>query len=326
MDLSRRTFIQVSAAGLLSTRIVNWDTASAAPAQDTVRFGLSADIHKDIIHDADERLQAFIDDMKNRDLDFILDLGDFCQPRKRNEGFRDIFHSHPSPKYHVLGNHEIDGGYTWQQSMDFFSMKAPYYSFDQGGYHFIVLDGNNKPEGHTSGYPSHIGQVQLDWLKGDITKTQKPTFVFSHQCLHGEDGGSIDNSDQVQAILEAKPCNIIACLCGHRHVDEHVIKNGIHYININSMSYYWVGSKYNSTRYSPEIESAHPHLKHTIPYDSPLYTVFTIKPTGELMIEGQSGQFVPPLPKELGMPLSRPNGTPLSASIIDREISIDLGQ
>lgn len=60
-----------------------------------LKFGICTDIHKDVIHDADERLQAFIDEAKEKNLDFIIQLGDFCRPYDYNQVFMDIWNSYP---------------------------------------------------------------------------------------------------------------------------------------------------------------------------------------------------------------------------------------
>ncbi len=319
---SRRTFIQTATAGLLTTSLIRWDTASAAEAQREIRFGVCTDVHKDVIHDADGRLQAFITDMESRELDFIIDLGDFCWPAEKNKGFRDIFHSYTGPKYHALGNHDSDGGFSWRETMDFYGMSDPYYGFDVGGYHFIVLDGNNKPAGHTSGYPHYIGEEQLAWLEKELAETEQPTFVFSHQRLFNAGNGHVDNYAAVQRVLEGGKAKVVACFCGHRHTDVHRELNGIHYLNINSMSYNWVGSKYQHARFSKEIEEAHPYLCYTIPYDTPLYAVVTVRPGKELLVEGRAGAFIPPGPDALGVPASEPGDAPFTASISDRAIPI----
>ena len=44
------------------------------PDHFSVRFGVCTDVHKDIMHDADERLAAFISEAKGRDLDFIIQI------------------------------------------------------------------------------------------------------------------------------------------------------------------------------------------------------------------------------------------------------------
>ena len=317
MLVSRRHFFCTTLAGLAASR-----SFSASPPARELRFGICADVHKDIMHDADSRLRTFIADMSARDLDFIVELGDFCTPKAKNRGFLDIFNGYPGPKYHVLGNHEIDGGHTWREAMDYLGLAAPYYSFDAGGYHFVVLDGNNKPTGHTAGYPKYIGAEQLSWLEKDLGKTTQPTVVFCHQALHNSAHGMLDNHEEVRQVLARAGGKVVACLTGHRHVDGHHEEKGIHYLAINSMSYHWVGGKYAHARFSEEIEAAHPHLKSTIPYDTPLYTVVTLRPNGELLLEGRAGDFIAPTPDQLGVPRSHSGDAPITASITDRHISI----
>lgn len=43
-----------------------------------VRFGNITDVHIDMMHDGVYRLRAFLNAAKNEDLDFIIQLGDFC--------------------------------------------------------------------------------------------------------------------------------------------------------------------------------------------------------------------------------------------------------
>ncbi|MBI5010820.1 MAG: metallophosphoesterase, partial [Bacteroidia bacterium] len=116
--------------------LINY-TVAGQPGDKTVRFGVCTDVHKDIMHDADERLSVFIEKAKTSDLDFIIQLGDFCRPYDYNLGFLTIWNSFPGEKHHVPGNHETDGGFTREESIRFLGSPAKYYSFDKNGYHFI---------------------------------------------------------------------------------------------------------------------------------------------------------------------------------------------
>ena len=73
-----------------------------------VRFGICADVHKDVMHDADQRLQAFVGEMNESDVDFIVELGDFSQPQDYNSSFLNVWNSYEGPSFHVLGNHDMD--------------------------------------------------------------------------------------------------------------------------------------------------------------------------------------------------------------------------
>ena len=61
----------------------------------TLRFGVIADVHKDIMHDADVRLKTFVDHMKAKGVDFVVQLGDFCVPKPANKGFLKIWDHFP---------------------------------------------------------------------------------------------------------------------------------------------------------------------------------------------------------------------------------------
>ena len=63
-----------------------------------VEIGIVADVHQDIIHDGFSRLSFFINAMKKRSLDFIIQLGDFSLPREQNQPFIDKCNSFNGPK------------------------------------------------------------------------------------------------------------------------------------------------------------------------------------------------------------------------------------
>ena len=86
--------------------------------RERLRFGLCADVHKDIMHDADERLRVFIERMRREKVDFVLQLGDFCRPYDYNRSFMEVWESFPGHRFHVHGNHDIDGGFTREQTME----------------------------------------------------------------------------------------------------------------------------------------------------------------------------------------------------------------
>lgn len=276
-----------------------------------VRFGLCADVHKDIMHDADERLRAFTGAMRSEEVDFVLQLGDFCRPYDHNRGFLKIWEELDLPRYHVLGNHEVDGGFAREQVVEYWGVSQRYYSFDQGGCHFIVLDGNDVWEGAAPGYPRYIAPDQLTWLQGDLAATEARTFLFSHQSLEDEEG--LENGANVRAILEAENeragwTKVAASFSGHHHIDGSVRIGGIHYIQINSMSNYWMGEEYLCVRYSEAIDTEFPWIKYTAPYRDPLYATVTVDEDGALLIEGVESEYVGPTPAELGYPLGALEG------------------
>lgn len=321
--MKRRKFLKQSVkTGLMVSLPLS---LSAFNIQQTkkLKIGIVADVHQDVIHDGVERLRFFMDDMKKRNPDFIIQMGDFALPHLYNQPFLDVWNQFEGPKFHILGNHDMrDHGYTKDQTMTWWKMEKRYYSFDQGAFHFIILDGNDQNPKPWSGYDRYIGQEQQEWLKNDLEGTKKPTIVFVHQSLESE--GGIANREEIRRILEmakisSSQSKVLACLSGHHHTDYSKEINGIPYIQINSMSYKWVGGKYQHERFAPHIEQAYPHLKSTCPYKDPLYTVLTLDvDEGKLHLEGRKTSFIAPTPEELSIP----NFENMKPTITERTLKI----
>ncbi len=283
--------------------------AASCSQEKIVRFGVCADIHKDVMHDADQRQQVFVDEMKNADVDFIIELGDFMQPQDYNASFQNIWNSYEGPSFHVLGNHDMDNSngerFSRNYTVDHLGMPFRYYSFDMEGYHFIVLDGNDMKDPPQEGYARYMGEEQLDWLKLDLALAGSPVIIFSHQSI--QDPGGIENGAMVRRILEeanrqAGKKKVIACFSGHHHIDFDTEINGIHYVQVNSMSYVWMGGDYQHVRYSDEVDSQYPYVKYTSPYRDPIFATIQIDNRGIIQITGRESSWVGPDPWELGYP------------------------
>ena len=326
---SRREFLRAGAAACL---VLPFRLPRAVERRvSRVRFGLCADVHKDIMHDTDERLAAFVRDMVDRDVDFIAQLGDFCTPIEANDSFMDVWRSYPGTAYHVIGNHDTDGGFDRSDTMAYWGMEKGYYSVEHGGVEFIVLDGNDVHDEKPPGYARHVGPEQLAWLESRLAEDDGPVVILSHQSLENDHG--LDNGAEVRALLEeanrrAGWNRVLACFSGHHHLDDLVRVNEIPYVQVNSMSYYWVGGKFaREDRYAPEIHSSHPVIKYTAPYRAPLWAAVTIEPGdddgqgGAIVIEGVESEFVGPSPEEMGFEAHAPLRG-IAARVTDRRIPL----
>ncbi len=137
-----------------------------------IRFAVMTDLHTDIIHDAQRRVHAFVQEANAAGCDFAIQLGDFIQPEfigaadcskdrisavmtnilagkgmqaeEKRRLWEELREFHGS-LYHVLGNHDLDL-YTKEEIMSYWGMPAPYYSFDREDIHFVVLDANYAEE------------------------------------------------------------------------------------------------------------------------------------------------------------------------------------
>jgi predicted phosphodiesterase len=259
--------------------------------------------------------------MSREQVDFIIQLGDFCVPKKENLDFLQIWNQSQKPSYHVLGNHDTDGGYTRQQTVDYWGMDSRFYSFDQGGIHFVVLDGNDTPTHHQSGYPRYIAGNQIEWLRNDLAQTGAPTIVFAHQSIEFEEDDGIENGAEIRNLLEetnrqAGFQQVMACFSGHHHRDYARWINDILYPQINSASYYWVGGDYLEVRYNQEIDDQYPWIKYTVPYQNPIYGIVTVDLQERTMgLNGRISQFVGSAPWELGKTREYWNDQTLTASV-----------
>ncbi len=297
---SRRTFLKTVTATSLLPLLVFGQTDRRPP----IRIGLISDVHQDIIHDAGDRLSAFLNAMAAAKADAVLQMGDFCTPKPENRGFVERYRSFAGPTFHVLGNHDTDGGFQRPDVQAFWGMKERYYSFDLGGFHFVVLDSNDRPKDFKGGYPSHLAEDQIAWLEADLARTGLNTFVFSHHSL--ERPVCIDNQVRVRAVIEAARTGtgarkVAACFNGHWHIDHSRVIAGIPYHHINSASYYWLGEKFRRERLPPGMARRFPTVALTAPYTAPLFTLLEIDGAGgRYSLRGATSGWMGPSPAELG--------------------------
>jgi predicted phosphodiesterase len=301
-----------------------------------VKFGILADIHRDLTPDADERLEVFLKRVESEKPDFIISLGDFAHPLPANRPFAERFRQAACPAWHVLGNHENDRG-TKAEAAAFLEMPAPYYSFDMAGYHCVVLDGNfiyddNAFIDYEKGnyfrvngrQASYISDEQCEWLAADLQSTALPTLIFSHQSLlHDLDG--IPNRAFVQRLLEtaneqAGFHKVVACFNGHHHQDFYRCINRIHYFSINSASYFWHDRSIPG-RYAPELEEKYGNLHHMALYRDTLSAFVSIDPHGHLSLRGVMSQWAVPAPENSPSASVR-FGREALPSILDRQCEL----
>ncbi|WP_164122345.1 MULTISPECIES: metallophosphoesterase family protein [Sphingobacterium] len=326
--INRKSFIKIGTLGV-SGFFLNSSLASSLNEIDHtikkkgLKFGVITDLHYDLMHDAGERAEAFINAMNQEQPDFIISLGDFCVPKPQNQPLMDTWNKFKGEKHYVLGNHDTDGGFTKDQALRFWNINRPYYSFDKEDFHFVILDGNEKPaNSKLQGYPRTIDKKQLAWLKEDLQKTNLRTVIFCHQGLDNTNNG-LDNGMEVRYLFEqinqkAGFNKVILVLTGHHHSNYHNTINNIHYVQINSSSYYWVDESYKSTAFTEDFYKKHPILRHTIVYEDPIWAIVEIDGKNKIKINGKKSRFA-------GDDQTAPSGIadtyPITAEIDNRELS-----
>jgi len=281
--ITRRTALKTMAAVGASIALPLPAFAQTRLAKKKIKLGVIADLHGGLATDADQRLDAFLSEMKTEQCDALVQMGDFAFPNDKHQSFADKFNAAHETTLHVIGNHEFDFGLTREDCYRAWGMSSSYYRYDIGDLRILVLDGNDKGSPtYRNGYPSYIGDVQQQWLKQELELSDKPLLILSHQPLAGS--SAINNAADIQKLLGEYASKIILCMNGHSHLDALVQIEGVPYVHFNSASYFWVGG---------ETRMAY--------YTDPLYSVVTIDPeTATVNISGREAQWRDKSPREIG--------------------------
>lgn len=153
------------------------------------------------------------------------------------------------PWYNVLGNHDInlDAPNDRESTFTFERVYGPpYYSFDYGPTHFIVLD-DVEFLGQGKGYRGGIGAQQVAWIKNDLSMIPAEQLVVLMMHIPIVDVG--DRHD-LYRLIEMRP-NVIS-IAGHTHYQEHIfidkedgwmgIKPHHHTVNVTVSGSWWQGA------------------------------------------------------------------------------------
>ena len=178
--------------------------------------------------------------------EFIVELGDFIDAadsvsrdlsylKRINRDFRAICRN----RHYVLGNHCVHT-LTKQEFLDGVEQKRSFYSFDAGGFHFVVLDSCFRSDGKPYGRKNfewtdpNIPDDQVEWLKADLKETSKKSVIFAHQRLDVANHYGVRNAAEVRKVLE-KTGDVLAVFQGHSHKNDHREIGGIHYCTLVAM-------------------------------------------------------------------------------------------
>lgn len=296
---SRRRFIRICGMGALGCLVSSRGEALEKRNAGKVSLGVITDVHADLQPDAKERLEMFINRCVKENPDFIIQLGDLHHGPSMKK-MLEVWNRFPGDKFHVLGNHDMDHKTKWEVVRDQ-EMPGPYYSFDRGDFHFVVLDANHCMKGgkmfdnnngnyYRADLRDMVSPEELDWLREDLGKTEKPSVLFSHQAFDDIWQGKTSPSKQdIRKIIREANAGgkkkVIACFCGHHHVDSHMVIEQVHYFQINSASYYWVEE---SNQFSNG---------HMAEYKNPLFAFITLDPRARtISVQGVKSRFLPPAP------------------------------
>lgn len=178
--------------------------------------------------------------------DFVVELGDLIDAADSVElelsylkTIDKTFQAVNKDRHYVLGNHCVDT-LNKQEFLAGVGQDKSYYSFDRGGYHFVVLDACFNSKGEPYGRKNfhwtdaNIPQAELDWLEADLKATKKPAVVFAHQRLDVNNNHGVKNNAEVRKVLESSH-RVLAVFQGHSHQNDYNEIGGIHYCTLVAM-------------------------------------------------------------------------------------------
>ncbi len=262
--MSRRTFLRGGAVAAASAALV--PLSCVAPDRSirngrSVRFGIVTDCHyadaeavgTRFYRESLDKLAECVARMNAERVDFLIELGDLkdqdrpAVERKTLSYLRTIeavFRGFRGPRYHVLGNHDMDS-ISKQQFLSCVtntgvSRCRSYYSFDMKGLHCIVLDANYKADGSDYDHgdfdwtDANVPAHEMDWLQQDLATSRGPVVVFIHQLLEGVGPVYVKNAPEVRRVLEASG-RVLAVFQGHHHEGAYSSINAIHYYTLPAM-------------------------------------------------------------------------------------------
>ncbi|MEN7548306.1 metallophosphoesterase [Rapidithrix thailandica] len=281
---SRRSFIKkvgvaAGAASLAVSTNVLAEAQKKKKAKRALRIAHLTDVHllaEPKAENAMVTLFTELNSMKDQP-DFIINTGDTIMDannqlpevvEERWEAWHRVCQHNSLKMHHCIGNHDVwylpkekkeqyKGdkrlGKTWV--MDELKMKQRYYSFSQGGWHFIGLDSINYGDKGV-----HIDEEQLTWLKAELDKIgpDAPVCVYSHipilsitsftYYLHRKPATEVrfpwgdmhSDFNDLKALFH-KHKNVKLALSGHNHYIDDVDYLGTKYLCNGAVSGSWWG-------------------------------------------------------------------------------------
>ncbi len=258
MGIGRRAFL-AGGALVLAGNSIDWSRSMQLMADDkggesAVRFGLITDLHSADLESRGTRhyretlgkLDKAAEQYTAQKIQFVAELGDFIDAADTVEGelaflkrINERFTAIPGDHHYVLGNHCVYT-LTKEEFLQEVGRKETYYSFDAGGYHFVVLNACFRGDGQPYGRKNYdwtdpnLPEAEVGWLRSDLRDTDKKTIAFIHQRLDVGSPYGVKNAPAVREVLEQSG-NVLAVFQGHSHKNDYKEINGTHYCTIAAM-------------------------------------------------------------------------------------------
>ncbi|MEC9351958.1 MAG: alkaline phosphatase [Planctomycetota bacterium] len=259
---SRRTFLAETALGcgalVLGRQGFAAGIADEKERRPVLKIGLLTDLHyaekatagSRHYRDSLRKIRPAVDHFNKVKADFAVELGDFVDEAPTLEEefsylgkIEAAFARFKGDRHYVLGNHcvsRLKKGEFLSSCGQRRKEKRAYYSFDRGGFHFVVLDACFRSDGVPYGRKNfkwtdtEIPPAERKWLAADLQKSSLPTIVFAHQRLDVGGSYGVKSAVKVRKILEDSS-RVLAVFQGHNHVNDHKLIGGVHYVTLAAL-------------------------------------------------------------------------------------------
>jgi hypothetical protein len=166
--------------------------------------------------------------------DFVLQSGDMVENGVDNSLWPIFFDIEKELLRHTvffpaLGNHERNS----HDFFEFFQASSPYYSFNWGNGHFIVLNSDIGNAALTAPQRDAFWTEQTRWLEEDLKNSQSADyrFIVAHHPPFTAVASRQGNNPHMTALVPMfEKYHVNVAFFGHDHNYQHYLKNGIHYL------------------------------------------------------------------------------------------------
>jgi hypothetical protein len=184
-------------------------------------------------HDVHRRVVDAI--VKNSSPEFVVHTGDLVSDGTESAQwpvFFDIENKllRQTAFFPSLGNHERNS----RQFYEFFQIGAtPYYSFDWGKAHIIVLNSDIGNAASGAAAKKAFWAEQQRWLEEDLQRSQGADFRFvmaHHPPFTAVSNRQGSNPEMAALVPLFEKYKLTAGFFGHDHNYQHYLKSGVHYV------------------------------------------------------------------------------------------------
>lgn len=112
----------------------------------------------------------------NFEPELVIGLGDYIYENTSADCWFDLSEPIDALMRIAIGNHDLDYSNSYQQILSHYGLEKPYYSFNFGNIHFLVI---------SSEHPFEKGSIQYEFIKADLKEASKdPNILWKFVYLH----------------------------------------------------------------------------------------------------------------------------------------------